>query len=258
MTRIYSPEEIQNFTDAERELAALGLLVDDKFNQDVVIGWFDQHPEVAATKQAIMNFAQHPQVKPKLNWKSQAQMEFESAASKMTPTELDVLESFMKSNRLFHGPDDDRTFSNAYSLIMNNHGRPWNPHVLGTWTLPQAFGSLKWVERAADPNKRYGQHSGKDALRHFAPKTESNTSFSHRVMNNSTTIPRPVSSSKLDEHQWTQMANALRADSGRHSDNASIQGAIKAVLNEGGSPEEAYREGVRVKNQLRMDRERGR
>jgi len=127
---------------------------------------------------------------------------------------------------------------------------------LGTWTLPQSFGSLKWVERAADPNKRYGQHSGKDT--HFAPKSESNVSFSHRVANQNTQIPRPVSSSKLDEQQWTQAANALRADSGRHSDDAAIKAAIKAALDQGETAEQAYREGVRVKNQLRMERERGR
>jgi len=232
-------------------LAILGLIVTDKLTTEVIVGWFDQHPEIPATKESIMNFVQHPKVKPRLRWKSESRMKFESVASRLTPTELDVLDAFMKSNRLHHGPDDDRTFSNGYSLIVNNHGRPWNPHVLGTWTLPQSFGSLKWVERAADPNKRYGQHSGNNA--HLAPRTESNVSFSHRVANQNTQIPRPApASAKMDAYQWDRLASSLVGE--RHSDTATIQQAVTAA----GGGEAGYRAGLAMQKKIRMDRERGR
>jgi hypothetical protein len=263
MERTYTQQEIQAFTDAERELAALGLIVSDKFNTDVIVGWFDQHPEVPATKETIIRFVQNPMVKPKLRWKSEAQMKFEQAAHRLSPEELDVLERFLKSNRLYHG-DDDRTFLNAYQFIAFHGSRPWNPSILANWTLNYIQGNsrepLHWVTPGADPNKKYGQHSGGDS--HFMRKSDVNQlpALSGRIDHAKSTaeIPRPESSSKMNEYQWTQMATSLRADSGRHSDTASIQSAVKAVLDQGGTPEEAYKEGVRVKKQIRMAQERGR
>jgi len=68
----------------------------------------------------------------------------------------------------------------------------------------------------------------------------------------STEIPRPVSSSKMDEYQWSRLANSLVGD--RHSDTAAIQLAVKAA----GGGEAGYKAGLAEQNRIRMERERGR
>jgi hypothetical protein len=256
MSRIYAPEEIQAFNDAERELAALGFIVSDKLNTEVVIGWFDQHPEVPATKESIMNFVQHPNVKPRLRWKSEAQMKFEKAAAHVPPQDLDTLERFLKANRLW--PDDDGAYLNACQFIATVGNRPYTHDYLAHWALPNIQGTsrepLHWKTPGQGSTYRlHGQHSGGDA--HFAPKTESNVSFSHRVANFSTEIPRPApASAKVDAYQWDRLANSLVADSGRHSDTAAIQHAVKAA----GGGEAGYRAGLAMQKRIRQDRERGR
>jgi len=253
MSRIYSQQELQAFTDAENELASLGLIVTDKLTTEVIVGWFDQHPDVPATKESIMNFVQHPRVKPKLRWKSEAQMKFEKVAVHLSPQDLDTLERFLKANRLW--PDDEGAYANGYQFINYNAGRPFTFDILARLTLPQIQGKsrepLHWKTPGQGSTYRVaGKHSGGD--QHFAPKTESNTSFSHRATTQSTEIPRPVSSSKLDEYQWNQQASSLRGD--RHSDTATIQEAVKTA----GGGEAGYHAGLAMQKRIRMDRERGR
>ena len=262
MKRQYTQEEIQAFNNAEQELAALGLIVTDRLTTEVIVGWFDQHPEVAATKEAIVNFVQHPLVKPKLRWKSEAQMKFEKSAANMAPQDLETLEKFLRANRLW--PSDDEAYLNARQFINYMGGRPYTVDVLAHLALPQFQGSsrqpLYWkTPGQASTYRNVGQHSGDS---HFAPRAESNvgSGFVGRIdhaKHPSTEIPRPAPASKtMDDFQWTRLASALCGD--RHSDTDAIQRRIQVVLDQGGTAEQAYREGVRVKNQLRVERERGR
>jgi hypothetical protein len=252
MSRTYTEIEIQAFNDAERELAELGLIVTDKLTTEVLIAWFDRNPHIPATKQTIMDFIQHPKVKPTLRWKSEAQMKFEKAAAKVAQEDLDNLEKFLKANRLW--PSDDQAYENACQFIGYQSGRPYTFDVLARLTLPQIQGNsrqgLHWSAPGSSTYRLHGQHSGGDA--HFAPKSESNQAFSHRVIHQSTEIPRPVSSKAMDDFQWNRMANALCGD--RYSDTTAIQSAVKAA----GGGEAGYRAGLAMQKKIRRDRETAR
>src|SRR6516162_1296794 len=81
------------------------------------------------------------------------------------------------------------------------------------------------------------------------PKSDSNQSFSHRVLKQSTEIPRPVSSKAINDFQWKRMANSLVGE--RHSDTAAIQRAVKAP----GGGEAGYKAGVAEQKRIRIERE---
>jgi len=183
-------------------------------------------------------------------------MKFERVAVQLTPQDLDTLERFLKANRLW--PSDEEAYANGYQFIKFHSGRPYTFDALAHLTLPQIQGKsrepLHWKNPGQGSTYRLpGKHSGGDA--HFAPNAESNQAFSHRAATQATEIPRPAPASKsLDEFQWNKLANALCADSGRHSDNLAIQHAVK----EAGGGEAGYRAGLAMQKKIRMDRERGR
>ena len=223
-------------------------------NGEQFLRYFDLHPQEPITvEKLIWIFQELKKIPNGIFFKSDAQLKFERASRDMSQQELAVLEKFLKSNRLYHG-NDEKTYSNAYQLVVYHSPRPWNPSILANWTLPYIQGTSKeplyWKAAGADPDKKYGQHSGSDS--HFAPRTESNQSFSHRVLNRSAEIPRPVSSKAMDDFQWNRMANSLVGD--RHSDTAAIQRAVKAA----GGGEAGYIAGVAEQKRIRMERERGR
>ena len=184
-------------------------------------------------------------------------MKFEKYAAKMTQQDLDTLEKFLKSNRLW--PDDEGAYANACQVISFHGPRPWTKDVLKNWTLPYILGNsregLRWRNPDRDPNKRYGQHSGGNS--HFMSRKEVNQlpALSGRIdhaEHPSKEIPRPVSSSKMEEYQWSRLANSLVGE--RHSDTAAIQRAVKAA----GGGEAGYQAGVAEQKRIRMERERGR
>jgi hypothetical protein len=254
--RIWNDAEVAAFKAAESQLAERGMYITgpkgDK-NAEVFMKFFTMQPGEPITVENLLRIFEGLKARNMVYFKSDAQLKFEKAAAHIAPEDLDTLERFLKANRLW--PDQDSAYSNAVLFIGVMGGRPYTVDVLAHLALPLVRNSrgegLRWKAPSQPSTYRnVGQHSGGDA--HFAPRAESNQFFSHRVVNNSTEIPRPVSSSKMDEYQWNRMASALCG--GRHSDTAAIQGAVKAA----GGGQAGYEAGVKVQRQLRMERERGR
>jgi hypothetical protein len=255
--REFTQEEIAAFKQAEPQLAERGMFVagaKGEANGAQFMRWFDLNPNVPMTVERLLWLFEEFKKKPKaIFFKSDAQMKFERAARGIPPADLDQLEKFLKANRLW--PDDDGAYLNAVQFIGAMGGRPYTHEVLAHWALPHIQGTsrerLYWKTPSQDSTYRItGKHSGGDS--HFAPKSESNQSFTDRVLNRSTEIPRPVSSTKMDEYQWNRLASSLCGE--RHSDTFVIQEAVKAA----GGGEAGYQAGLAVQKRIRLERERGR
>ena len=178
MERVWSEAEIAAFKAAEPQLAALGMYVDGPKgdqNGKQFMRWFDLNPQEPVTVEKLLwLFEEFKKQSNGIFFKSDAQMKFEKAAAHLAPADLDTLERFLKSNRLW--PDDDGAYSNAVQFIGVMGGRSYTNDVLMHWALPYLQGTsrepLRWKSAGRDPNPKYGQHSGGD--RHFMPRNEVN------------------------------------------------------------------------------------
>jgi len=172
---MYTQQELQEFTQAEQELAGVGLIVEDRFNTEVIIGYFDQHPELPVTKQNVISFVNHPQVKDRLHWKPEARIKYDKATIGYEQRHQDVLDGFLKSFHLVHDPSDDRTYENCAAIFDAMKGREWTTDNL-RWVVDYLSGrgkKLHWLERPSQRINRGHIANSPDDFR-FAPKESTN------------------------------------------------------------------------------------
>jgi len=270
MSRIYTQQELQAFTDAENELAVAGLIVGDKFNSEVIIGWFDQNPTVPATKENIIKFVEHPNVKPKLHWKSSAQMKFEQVAQDFTPQQQKTVMDWLRSRRLVFAPGADETFTNAAEILSAMRGRDFTISNLD-YCMNYCLGHGTTLYRSEAPRQNPSQDRGHKAVSsedyRWAPKETTNTPGPGLVSHSSN--PRfngqneREKRERMDKHlpgssdaavarmnaMWLAQAQALRGNI--HSETQRIQAVVAQTPGDGHA---AYKAGVA--EQKRIERER--
>jgi len=273
MSRIYTQQELQAFTDAENELAALGLIVGDKFNSEVIIGWFDRNPTVPATKENIIKFVEHRDVKPKLHWKSEAQMKFEQVAQDFTPHQQKTLMDWLKSRRFVSTPGADETFTNAAAILSAMRGRDFTISNLD-YCMNYCLGHGTTLYRAETPSQRTTRGhtaTSPDDFR-FAPKSDSNhtslmSRHSHsndprfngqndreklKLMNKHLPDSSDEAVTRMN-NMWLAQARALRGNI--HSETQRVQ---KIVEQTPGGGRAAYEAGKAEQKRIENERARGR
>jgi hypothetical protein len=176
MARQYTQQELKAFNDAEQQLRAKGLIVDEADKEDfdvnikLIQAYFDQNLHAPITVQSIL--AACDQMKDQLRWKSAAQVKYETEYNKLTQAQKDQFGAWWYSQKKTLVLEGDQGFENAEKLLSWMKGKPFTNHnfVLAVGNLANSVG----LHFQRESTFRASRHSGSDSS--FMPKNQVNLS----------------------------------------------------------------------------------
>ena len=179
--RQYTPQETQAITDAEKLLRGQGLVVDNDGNDDSaknnanqIIAYFESNRHIPISVQTIL--AAVEALRPKLVWKSKAQIDYETEYNKLSTADQNSFGAwwFLPSTKKTILIEGDEGFSNAAKILRWMKGKPFSARNfdLAVSNLASSHGSLYWASTPKQADPRQHQDDG----RGFMPKSETNLS----------------------------------------------------------------------------------
>jgi hypothetical protein len=174
-------------------------------------------------------------LRDRVTFKSAAQREIESIASGMTENEKSITREFLKKQGrlVLDGDQGSENISNIVSwLRARSYPISAQNLVLALSNILNSGGrKLHWLPEPAR-TEPYGRHS--KGSRSFAPKSETNRSFTDTIKDHSKDpayAPKSQESSlSADEARWMGMANALVGRT--HGQTAEAMRIVKATPRE--------------------------
>jgi hypothetical protein len=190
MSRIFTQLEATAFAQAEPELRAAGLDVDDPkngaANADLVASFFDQNPQASVTVQSI-RAAVFGVLKDKLVWKSLDEVEFAKVWVTLTSLEQGNFNSWQRPARLINNLRNNLA---VLRYLKESQHYPVDAHYLELASTQRIAPQLEWefapridprqhksdgsfMPKDSDPNIRAGRrnHAYQEPSKQEAPKT---------------------------------------------------------------------------------------
>jgi len=180
MSRQYTEQELQAVMQAEQQLRARGLMVDDSDGQEAVnvnseriSAYFELNKNLPLTVQTIL--AACEQMRGQMMWKSAAQVAYDSAYQSFSAADQAAFEAWWRSQSRILDLEGENGFSNASKILgwMKNKTMSARGLDLAVSNLAGTSGLFWAPQREQSPQGKPGHEPSGS----FAPKSDSNLSL---------------------------------------------------------------------------------